>query len=91
MKRIINTAPAIHKLIRQEYSVFLDWIFYHEAISEFTVRHWKVPYDGCGFIPTPRSPKATDGLVSKVGVSLLRFSSRSSDIAAGRGQYRLSD
>ncbi|KAF2000801.1 hypothetical protein P154DRAFT_575512 [Amniculicola lignicola CBS 123094] len=57
VKRIINTSPAMNKLVRQEYSVFLDWIYYHEVLSEFTIRHWKVPYDGCGFAPTARSPR----------------------------------
>lgn len=59
MKRIINTSPAAYKLVRQEYSVFLDWFFYHEALAEFTVRHWKVPYEGCGFAPIARSPKTS--------------------------------
>ncbi|OCT48915.1 hypothetical protein CLCR_04894 [Cladophialophora carrionii] len=58
VKKIINTSPAIQKLVRQEYSVFLDWIYYHEVLAEFTVRHWKVPYEGCGFAPTARSPRA---------------------------------
>lgn len=73
MKKIINTSPAIHKLIRQEYSVFLDWIYYHEALSEFTVRHWTVPYEGCGFAPTARSPRAIEGSGAKVNGSLLHF------------------
>jgi hypothetical protein len=55
VKRIINTSPAMEKLVRSEYSVFLDWIYYHEALSEFTIRHWKAPYDGCGFPPIARS------------------------------------
>ncbi|KAI3323423.1 fungal-specific transcription factor domain-containing protein [Xylariaceae sp. AK1471] len=61
VKRIINTSPAIHKLVRQEYSVFLDWIYYHEALSEFSVRHWAAPYEGCGFTPIARSPRAIEG------------------------------
>ncbi|KIV94490.1 hypothetical protein PV10_02254 [Exophiala mesophila] len=55
VKKIINTCPAIHKLVRQEYSIFLDWIYYHEVLAEFTVRHWKVPYEGCGWAPLARS------------------------------------
>ena len=70
---MINTSPVIHKLVRQEYSVFLDWIYYHEALAEFTVRHWTVPYEGCGFVPTARSPRAIDGSGSKVSGSLLHF------------------
>jgi len=66
VKRIINTSPAIHKLVRQEYSVFLDWIYYHEALAEFTVRHWHVPYEGCGFAPIARSPRAIERSGSKV-------------------------
>ncbi|KAF2802408.1 uncharacterized protein BDZ99DRAFT_202563 [Mytilinidion resinicola] len=66
VKRIINTSTAIHKLVRQEYSVFLDWIYYHEALAEFTVRHWAVPYEGCGFVPIARSPRAIEGSGSKV-------------------------
>lgn len=62
VKRIINTSPAMDKLIRREYSVFLDWIFYHEAMAEFTVRHWKVPYEGCGFAPMARSAWDVDGI-----------------------------
>jgi hypothetical protein len=73
VKRIINTSPAIHKLVRQEYSVFLDWIYYHEALSEFTARHWDVPYEGCGFAPIARSPRAIEGSGSKVNGSLLHF------------------
>jgi hypothetical protein len=73
VKRIINTSPEIHKLVQQEYSVFLDWIFYHEAISEFTVRHWTVPYEGCGFTPIARAPRAIEGSLSKVNESLLHF------------------
>ncbi|KAL5387075.1 hypothetical protein DPSP01_003685 [Paraphaeosphaeria sporulosa] len=61
VKRIINTSPAMYKLIRREYKVFLDWIYYHEALSEFTVRHWKAPYDGCGFVPMVRSAGVMDG------------------------------
>ena len=73
VKRIINTSPAIHKLVRQEYSVFLDWIYYHEALAEFTVRHWASPYEGCGFAPIARSPRAIDGSGSKVNRSLWHF------------------
>jgi hypothetical protein len=73
VKRIINTSSAIHKLVRQEYSVFLDWIYYHEALAEFTVRHWAVPYEGCGFAPIARSPRAIEGSGSKVNGSLLHI------------------
>ena len=73
MKRIINTSAAIHKLVRQEYSVFLDWIYYHEALAEFTVRHWAVPYEGCGFAPIARSPRAIDSSASKVNGSLVHI------------------
>lgn len=66
VKRIINTSPAIHKLVREEYSVFLDWIYYHEALAEFTVRHWNVPYEGCGFAPIARSPRAIEGSGLKI-------------------------
>jgi len=66
VKKIINTSPAIQKPIRQEYSVFLDWIYYHEVLAEFTVRHWKVPYEGCGFAPTARSPRAIEGSGPKI-------------------------
>ncbi|KEF52314.1 uncharacterized protein A1O9_11554 [Exophiala aquamarina CBS 119918] len=66
VKNIINRSPAIHKLVRQEYSVFLDWIYYHEVLAEFTVRHWKVPYEGCGFAPEARSPRAIEGSGPKV-------------------------
>jgi hypothetical protein len=71
VKRIINTSPAMAKLIRSEYAVFLDWIYYHEALAEFTVRHWKVPYEGCGFAPVVRSLEAGDGVeqLSKDGIS----------------------
>lgn len=69
----MNTASAFRKLIRQEYSVFLDWIYYHEAMSEFTLRHWQTPYYGCGFGPISRSPKAVGGVVSEIGVSLLQL------------------
>ncbi|KAH7084812.1 fungal-specific transcription factor domain-containing protein [Paraphoma chrysanthemicola] len=61
VKRIIHTSPVMNKLIRPEYSVFLDWIYYHEALSEFAIRHWKVPYAGCGFAPMVRSAGAVDG------------------------------
>lgn len=71
VKRIINTSPAFHKLIRQEYSVFLDWIYYHECLAEFTVRHWHVPYEGCGFAPIARSPRAIEGNTTQVSRSLL--------------------
>ncbi|KIW40054.1 hypothetical protein, variant [Exophiala oligosperma] len=60
VKKIINTSPAVHKLVRQEYSIFLDWIYYHEVLAEFTVRHWKVPYEGCGWAPTARSLSVTE-------------------------------
>lgn len=56
VKRIINISSKAYKLIRQEYSVFLDWFYYHEVVAEFTVRHWTVPYVGCGFVPVARSP-----------------------------------
>ncbi|KAF2647585.1 hypothetical protein K491DRAFT_784641 [Lophiostoma macrostomum CBS 122681] len=65
VKRIINTSPAIQKLVRDEYSVFLDWIYYHESLGEFTVRHWAVPYVGCGFAPIVRSPRAIEGRESE--------------------------
>ncbi|KIW04968.1 hypothetical protein, variant [Verruconis gallopava] len=65
VKRIINTSPGTQKLVRQENSVFLDWIFYHEALAEFTVRHWAVPYEGCGYVPIPRSPNADNEIGSK--------------------------
>jgi len=66
VKRIINTSPAMHKLIRQEYSVFLNWIYYHEVVAEFTVRHWHVPYQGCGFAPVARSLLAIEVPDSRV-------------------------
>jgi len=66
VKRIIRTSSAIHEVVRQEYSIFLDWIYYHEALAEFTVRHWAVPYEGCGFAPTARSPRAIEGSGLKV-------------------------
>ncbi|PVH98335.1 hypothetical protein DM02DRAFT_596200 [Periconia macrospinosa] len=55
VKNIINTFPTFHKLLQREYAVFLDWIYYHEALAEFTIRHWKVPYEGCGYAPEARS------------------------------------
>jgi len=70
VKRIINTSPAAHKLARQEYSVFLDWYYYHEALAEFTVRHWALPYKGCGFAPIPRSASVIDRSSSKVDESI---------------------
>jgi hypothetical protein len=70
---MINTSPAVYKLVRQEFSVFLDWIYYHEALAEFTVRHWTVPYQGCGFAPTARSPKLIEEISSKVIGRLLHF------------------
>jgi hypothetical protein len=60
VKSVMNTNPAFAKLVRQEYSVFLDWVFYHEVIAEFTVRHWLVPYQGCGYPPFARLPKALE-------------------------------
>ncbi|KAI1611957.1 fungal-specific transcription factor domain-containing protein [Exophiala viscosa] len=66
VKKIINTSPAIQKLVRQEYSVFLDWIYYHEVLGEFTVRHWKVPYEGCSWAPTARSPRTINGSSPKM-------------------------
>ncbi|KIW09942.1 hypothetical protein PV08_11718 [Exophiala spinifera] len=65
VKKIINTSPAIHKLLRHEYSVFLDWIYYHEVLAEFTVRHWKVPYEGCGWAPMARSLSIVEKSSSK--------------------------
>lgn len=50
----------MYKLIRREYAVFLDWIYYHEVLAEFTIRHWKAPYDGCGFVPLVRSAGLLD-------------------------------
>lgn len=73
MKKVINTCPAIHKLVRQEYSVFLDWIYYHEVVAEFTVRHWKVPYEGCGWAPTARSLSAIEKSGFKVDEDLLHI------------------
>ncbi|KAL2060008.1 hypothetical protein VTL71DRAFT_9830 [Oculimacula yallundae] len=70
VKRVINTSPAINKLMRQEYSVFLDWIYYHEVLAEFSVRHWKVPYEGCGFAPIARSTNAIQENGSKVENSI---------------------
>lgn len=67
VKRMVHTSPAMHKLVRQEFSVFLDWIYYHEVLAEFAVRHWYVPYQGCGFYPTPLSLQAREGADMKVG------------------------
>jgi hypothetical protein len=53
--------------------VFLDWIYYHEALAEFTVRHWVVPYEGCGFAPVIRSPRSIDGSGSKANESFLQI------------------
>ncbi|KAL5421927.1 hypothetical protein PMIN04_005169 [Paraphaeosphaeria minitans] len=61
VKHIINTCPAMDRLIRREYAVLLDWIYYHQALSEFTIRHWKAPYDGCGFAAVVRSAGVVDG------------------------------
>ena len=65
----------MRKLVRQEYSVFLDWIYYHEALAEFTVRHWHEPYQGCGFVPIARSPRAAieESGTSKVNKLSVRF------------------
>jgi hypothetical protein len=73
VKRIIYTSSAIHKLLRQEYSVFLDWIYYHEALAEFTVRHWVVPYEGCGFAPIAKSPRGIEESGSKANGSFLQI------------------
>ena len=89
VKRIINTSPAFQKLVRQEYSVFLDWIYYHEALAEFTVRHWAVPYEGCGFAPIARSLGVFEGKGLKVSRSVPKFVSESSKTATGSGKHWL--
>ena len=41
-------------------------------MGEFTVRHWKVPYEGCGWKAIPRLPRAAvESSGSKVNGSLL--------------------
>lgn len=67
VKRVVYTSPAMHKLVRQDCSIFLDWIYYHEVLAEFTIRHWYVPYQGCGFYPIPWSLQAREEADIQVG------------------------
>lgn len=62
----------MQKLIQGEYSIFLEWIYYHEVLAEFSVRHWKVPYEGCGWAPIARSSTAIERGQPRVIVVLIR-------------------
>lgn len=73
----------MYKLIRQENTVFLDWYYYHEAIAEFAVRHWAVPYAGCGFKPIARSAKAIQGNDLNVSRIIFDFCDASADVFQG--------
>lgn len=63
----MNESPQAYKLIKSEFSVFLDWVYYNEVMGEFTVRHWSVPYLGCGFAPRARSLLCAEPFDSQVG------------------------
>ena len=42
-KKLIKAASATNILRRPEIVALMDWIYYHEVSSEFTLRHWRIP------------------------------------------------
>lgn len=42
-KRIIDVGSKANVLRQDEDHLLLDWVYYHEVSSEFTLRHWMVP------------------------------------------------
>ncbi|PTB66636.1 hypothetical protein BBK36DRAFT_1117930 [Trichoderma citrinoviride] len=39
-KKIIFAASQSRSLYQHDCAILMDWIYYHEVISEFTLRHW---------------------------------------------------
>ncbi|KAJ5153026.1 uncharacterized protein N7482_009504 [Penicillium canariense] len=39
-KKIMHASAATLELFQHESSIIMDWIYYHEVISEFSLRHW---------------------------------------------------
>ncbi|KAJ5118108.1 hypothetical protein N7448_004245 [Penicillium atrosanguineum] len=39
-KKIIDASSATVELYKDESAVLMDWIYYHEVVSEFSIRHW---------------------------------------------------
>jgi hypothetical protein len=39
-KKIIDASSTTIELYKDESAVLMDWIYYHEVVSEFSIRHW---------------------------------------------------
>lgn len=39
-KKIIAASAETVQLYKDESAILMDWIYYHEVISEFSLRHW---------------------------------------------------
>lgn len=39
-KKIIHAAASAAKLHHHDTAILMDWIYYHEVMSEFSIRHW---------------------------------------------------
>lgn len=39
-KKIIHAAAVTAKLHQNDTAIVMDWIYYHEVMSEFSIRHW---------------------------------------------------
>jgi hypothetical protein len=39
-KKIIDAVPTTVELYKEESAILMDWIYYHEVISEFSLRYW---------------------------------------------------
>jgi len=68
-KKIISVSSAAHWLHQDDSVVLMDWIYYHEVSSEFSVRHWadaaKIENSCKG--PVARRPPESATYLSSVG------------------------
>ena len=39
-KKILDATATTLRLYQQDTAVLMDWIYYHEVLSEFSLRHW---------------------------------------------------
>jgi hypothetical protein len=39
-KKIIHASSTTVQLYQHDNAILMDWIYYHEVVSEFSLRHW---------------------------------------------------
>jgi hypothetical protein len=78
-KKIIHASATTVELYQHESAIVMDWIYYHEIISEFSLRHWAEPGAIDGFCKgplaiRPKGAAADDSVVGRMIImAVLRY------------------